>query len=157
MVTVAVTPEAPDETRVAISPETVRKLVALGCKVVIATGSGARSRFSDETYKAQGADIAASPGEAIQGADIQHKVRRPSAEEVRGHLAEGRKKDDHRLESRGVPLQRATDLETVHSRHHHVQQHEVRLHAPGDLEGDAPVARGEDPISRSLKNAHEHL
>lgn len=84
MVTVAVTPEAPDETRVAISPETVRKLVALGCKVVIATGSGARSRFSDETYKAQGADIAASPGEAIQGADILLKVRRPSAEEVRG-------------------------------------------------------------------------
>ncbi|HWV82555.1 MAG TPA: Re/Si-specific NAD(P)(+) transhydrogenase subunit alpha [Hyphomicrobiaceae bacterium] len=84
MVTVAVTPEAPEETRVAISPETVRKLVALGCKVVIAAGSGARSRFSDEIYKAQGADIAASAAEAVQGADILLKVRRPSPEEVRG-------------------------------------------------------------------------
>jgi NAD(P) transhydrogenase subunit alpha len=88
MVTVAVTPEAPDETRVAISPETVRKLVALGCKVVIAAGSGARSRFSDETYKTQGADITAGPAEATEGADILLKVRRPSTEEVRG-LASG--------------------------------------------------------------------
>jgi NAD(P) transhydrogenase subunit alpha len=88
MVTVAVTPEAPDETRVAISPETVRKLVALGAKVRIASGSGARSRFSDETYKAQGAEIAANPAAAVEGADILLKVRRPSAEEVRG-LASG--------------------------------------------------------------------
>ena len=89
MVTVAVTPEAPEETRVAISPETVRKLVALGCKVVIAAGSGARSRFSDEIYKAQGADIAASAAEAVQGADILLKVRRPSPEEVRGLTSGG--------------------------------------------------------------------
>ena len=89
MVTVAVTPEAPDETRVAISPETVRKLVALGCKVVIAAGSGVCSRFSDATYKAQGADIAASPAEAIEGADILLKVRRPSADEVRGLVSGG--------------------------------------------------------------------
>lgn len=88
MVTVAVTPEAPEETRVAISPETVRKLVALGAKVRIASGSGARSRFSDETYKAQGAEISASPAAAVEGADILLKVRRPSVEEVRG-LASG--------------------------------------------------------------------
>ena len=88
MVTVAVTPEAPDETRVAISPETVRKLVALGCKVRVAAGSGARSRFSDETYKAQGAEIAPDAAAAVEGADILLKVRRPSPEEVRG-LAPG--------------------------------------------------------------------
>jgi NAD(P) transhydrogenase subunit alpha len=88
MVTVAVTPEAPEESRVAISPETVRKLVALGAKVRIAAGSGARSRFSDETYRAQGAEIAATAADAVEGADILLKVRRPSAEEVRG-LAPG--------------------------------------------------------------------
>jgi NAD(P) transhydrogenase subunit alpha len=88
MVTVAVTPEAPGESRVAISPETVRKLVALGAKVRIAAGSGARSRFSDETYRAQGAEIAASAADAVEGADILLKVRRPSAEEARG-LASG--------------------------------------------------------------------
>jgi len=89
MVTVAVTPEAPEESRVAISPETVRKLVALGVKVRIAAGSGARSRFSDETYKAQGAEIAPSAAEAVAGADILLKVRRPSADEVRGLVSGG--------------------------------------------------------------------
>jgi NAD(P) transhydrogenase subunit alpha len=84
MVTVAVTPEAPEESRVAISPETVRKLVALGCKVRVAAGSGTRSRFSDEAYKAQGAEIAATAAEAVEGADILLKVRRPSVEEMRG-------------------------------------------------------------------------
>jgi NAD(P) transhydrogenase subunit alpha len=88
MVTVAVTPEAPDESRVAISPETARKLVALGCSVRVAAGSGARSRFSDETYKAQGAEVTASAAEAVEGADILLKVRRPSVEEIRG-LASG--------------------------------------------------------------------
>ncbi|MBN9279335.1 MAG: Re/Si-specific NAD(P)(+) transhydrogenase subunit alpha [Hyphomicrobium sp.] len=89
MVTVAVTPEAPEEPRVAISPETVRKLVALGAKVRIASGSGARSRFSDETYKAQGAEIVPSAAEAVAGADILLKVRRPSVEEVRGLTSGG--------------------------------------------------------------------
>jgi H+-translocating NAD(P) transhydrogenase subunit alpha len=88
MVTVAVTPEASEESRVAISPETVRKLVALGAKVRIAAGSGARSRFSDETYRAQGAEIAATAADAVEGADILLKVRRPSEEEARG-LASG--------------------------------------------------------------------
>lgn len=89
MVTVAVTPEAPEEPRVAISPETVRKLVALGAKVRIASGSGVRSRFSDETYKAQGAEIVPSAAEAVAGADILLKVRRPSVEEVRGLTSGG--------------------------------------------------------------------
>jgi NAD(P) transhydrogenase subunit alpha len=89
MVTVAVTPEAPEESRVAISPETVRKLVALGAKVRIASGSGARSRFSDETYRAQGAEIVPSAAEAVAGADILLKVRRPSVEEVRGLTSGG--------------------------------------------------------------------
>jgi NAD(P) transhydrogenase subunit alpha len=89
MVTVAVTPEAPGETRVAISPETVRKVVALGCKVRIAAGSGARSRFSDETYRAQGAEIVPSAAEAVAGADMLLKVRRPSVDEVRGLTSGG--------------------------------------------------------------------
>ena len=58
MVTIAVTAEGADEPRVAISPETVKKLTALGCKVRIEAGAGARSRFSDEVLKAQGAEIA---------------------------------------------------------------------------------------------------
>ncbi len=82
MVTLAVTAEAADEPRVAVSPDTVKKLTALGCNVKIESGAGLRSRFSDEQYKTQGAHISASRNEAVQGADILLKVRRPSADEL---------------------------------------------------------------------------
>jgi NAD(P) transhydrogenase subunit alpha len=82
MVTIAVTAEGDSEPRVAVSPETVKKLTALGCTVRVQSGAGAQSRFSDETLKGQGATIAASAGEALAGADILLKVRRPAAAEV---------------------------------------------------------------------------
>ena len=84
MVTIAVTAEGADESRVAISPDTVKKLTALGCKVRVEAGAGARSRFSDEVLKAQGAEIAPSAADALRHADVLLKVRRPSVEEVKG-------------------------------------------------------------------------
>ncbi len=84
MVTIAVTAEGPDESRVAISPDTVKKLTALGCKVRVEAGAGARSRFSDEVLKAQGAEIAPSAADALRDTDVLLKVRRPSVEEVKG-------------------------------------------------------------------------
>jgi NAD(P) transhydrogenase subunit alpha len=83
MVAIAVTAEGGDEPRVAISPETVKKLIALGAKVKVQSGSGQRSRFSDSDYRAQGAEIAASAAEALSGADILLKVRRPSPDEAK--------------------------------------------------------------------------
>ena len=83
MVTIAVTAEGADESRVAISPETAKKLIGLGAKVKVETGAGSRSRFSDEALKAQGAEIAPSAAEALRDADILLKVRRPTPEEVR--------------------------------------------------------------------------
>jgi NAD(P) transhydrogenase subunit alpha len=82
MVTIAVTAEPADEPRVAVSPETVKKLVGLGAKVKIEAGAGARSRFSDETLRAQGAEIAPTAADALRDADILLKVRRPSATDV---------------------------------------------------------------------------
>jgi NAD(P) transhydrogenase subunit alpha len=82
MVTIAVTAEGPDEPRVAVSPETVKKLTALGAKVRVQSGAGSRARFTDDSLRAAGADIAASAGETLAGADILLKVRRPSAEEM---------------------------------------------------------------------------
>lgn len=82
MLTIAVTAESADEPRVAVSPDTVKKLTALGATVRIESGAGSRSRFTDEMYKEQGAEIAASGSAALSGADIFLKVRRPSAEEV---------------------------------------------------------------------------
>lgn len=81
MVTIAVTREIAEEPRVAVSPETVKKLGALGATVRVETGAGAKSRFSDEAYKAAGAEVVDHDA-ALSGADILIKVRRPSVEEV---------------------------------------------------------------------------
>ena len=82
MIKIAVTREAADETRVAISPETVKKFVALGCDVAVETGAGNRSRFSDDDLKAVGARIVASAGDAISAADIVLSVNRPTGDKL---------------------------------------------------------------------------
>ncbi len=83
MVTIAVTAEGDEEPRVALSPETAKKYIGLGCTVRVQSGAGARSRFSDDAYKAAGATIAQGAGETLLGADFLLKVRRPSVEEVK--------------------------------------------------------------------------
>lgn len=82
MVTIAVTAEAENEPRVAVSPDTVKKLVGTGAKVRIESGAGERSRFYDDAYTAQGAEIAATAADALKGADILLRVRRPAKEDV---------------------------------------------------------------------------
>ena len=82
MVTIAVTAEPADEPRVAVSPETVKKLAALGAVVKVEAGAGARSRFSDDALRAAGAEIAPSAADALRDADILLSVRRPSAAEI---------------------------------------------------------------------------
>jgi NAD(P) transhydrogenase subunit alpha len=83
MATIAVTAERDGEPRVAVSPETIKKLTALGCSVRVEAGAGARSRFGDDALAAQGARIVASAAQALSGADVLLKVRRPTAEEVK--------------------------------------------------------------------------
>jgi NAD(P) transhydrogenase subunit alpha len=83
MVTIAVTAERDDEPRVAVSPETVKKLVGLGCTVRVQSGAGAGSRFSDDALTAQGAILTAGAADTLNGADILLKVRRPSSDEVK--------------------------------------------------------------------------
>ncbi|MGL4396252.1 MAG: Re/Si-specific NAD(P)(+) transhydrogenase subunit alpha [Hyphomicrobium sp.] len=82
MVTIAVTSEAADEPRVAASPDTVKKFLAAGATVRVQSGAGNRSRFSDEAFKAAGAEIV-SHEQALAGADILLKVRRPSIDEIK--------------------------------------------------------------------------
>ena len=83
MVTIAVTAERDGEPRVAVSPETVKKLTAMGLLVKVQAGAGAASRFSDEQLRAQGAEIVPTAADALGGADVLLKVRRPTADEVR--------------------------------------------------------------------------
>ena len=71
------------ETRVAVSPETVKKFVGLGADVVIQSGAGEHARFSDEDYREAGAEISPSAIDAAQNTDLIIKVQRPSSEELR--------------------------------------------------------------------------
>ena len=72
------------ETRVAATPETVRKFIGLGATMVIETGAGKASGIPDADYAAAGASIAATAAEALAGAQIVLKVRRPSQDEIAG-------------------------------------------------------------------------
>jgi len=67
------------ETRVAATPETVTRFIALGNTVAIEAGAGALARFPDADYQAAGATIAATAEAALKGADIVLTVRRPDA------------------------------------------------------------------------------
>jgi NAD(P) transhydrogenase subunit alpha len=75
---------APGETRVAASPDTVKRFGALGATVRIQGGAGRASGFTDEDYRAAGAEVAEGAAATLAGADIVLKVRRPSAEEIAG-------------------------------------------------------------------------
>jgi NAD(P) transhydrogenase subunit alpha len=83
MITIAGTAERHGESRVALSPEAAKKLMALGCLVKVETGAGTFSRFNDDAMKAAGEQIARSASDALEGADILLKVRRPTANEIK--------------------------------------------------------------------------
>ncbi len=70
------------ETRVAASPETVKKMVALGLQVAVERGAGQDAHFSDAAYEEAGAIVASGPQDALRDADIVLKVRAPSADEL---------------------------------------------------------------------------
>lgn len=71
-----------DETRVAASPETVKKLVGLGLDVVVETGAGAGASISDADFEAAGATAAPDVVAAVSDADIIFCVQRPGAEAI---------------------------------------------------------------------------
>jgi NAD(P) transhydrogenase subunit alpha len=72
------------ETRVAATPDIVKKYKALGADVVVQSGAGAASGLPDGDYEAAGAAIAGSAADALRDADIVLKVRRPADGELSG-------------------------------------------------------------------------
>ena len=68
------------ESRVAAMPETVKKMVALGCQVIVQKGAGERASITDSAYLAAGATIVLA--EDIYQANIILKVRAPEAREI---------------------------------------------------------------------------
>ncbi|HVR86884.1 MAG TPA: Re/Si-specific NAD(P)(+) transhydrogenase subunit alpha [Planctomycetota bacterium] len=69
---------APGEKRVALIPETVKKLAARKIETVVETGAGRASSFSDEEYQAAGASVASSLEDLVSKADAIVKIVRPS-------------------------------------------------------------------------------
>ena len=72
----------PGETRVAASPETVKKFVGLGVSISVERGAGDAASFLDQSYQDSGASIASTTGEAIAGADLILSVRAPGPGEM---------------------------------------------------------------------------
>ena len=67
------------EPRVAATPESVKKLTMLGAELTVEPGAGVKSGILDEDYVTAGATV---DSDAVRGADIVLKVRRPSEVEL---------------------------------------------------------------------------
>jgi len=82
-VTIAVTRERREgETRCAVTPETVKKLIGFGATVRVEAGTGGGSSIPDADYAAVGAAVLADTRAVLTGADILLKVRGPTAQET---------------------------------------------------------------------------
>ncbi len=83
MAQVAVTKERhPGETRVALTPDSAKKLIAQGLSVVVETGAGLGASATDADYLAAGATIAPDSKAALANADLVLMVRAPDAEQA---------------------------------------------------------------------------
>lgn len=76
------------ETRVAATPDTVKKYVAMGASVHVETGAGAASSFTDDAFISAGAKIVKDANAGIKEADVVLCVQRPETS-VLDKLREG--------------------------------------------------------------------
>ena len=70
-----------DETRVAATPETVRKLVTLGLQVAVEAGAGVGASIPDAEFAAAGAEIEADAASTLAGAGVVFSVQTPEPAE----------------------------------------------------------------------------
>ena len=71
----------PAETRVAATPETVKRLIGLGLDVVVEAGAGAHAAIPDAEFTAAGARVQDGPDATLNGADIVFAVQAPLPEQ----------------------------------------------------------------------------
>ncbi len=74
--------KAREERRVGLSPAGVAELVRAGGEVFVETGAGEGAGFSDEEYRAVGAQIVYTPEEAYRRADVVVKIQVPKEHEL---------------------------------------------------------------------------
>src|SRR5690625_3949099 len=86
------------ERRVAATPDTVKKLVALGAQVSVEAGAGEASRFTDEAFTNAGATVVSELSTLLGDAELVLKVPRPLlAAEAEGLAELGAMKQGARL------------------------------------------------------------
>lgn len=73
----------PHESRVALSPEVVKKLVEMGCHVSIEKGAGEGVSFLDSDFQEAGAQIVKHGPDMYKGAHVICKVQRPLEDEIK--------------------------------------------------------------------------
>lgn len=73
------------ESRVAATPETVKKMIALGCQVLVQKGAGERANISDQAYQTAGAELVSV--KAVFQTDVMLKVRAPEISEIKAMSA----------------------------------------------------------------------
>ncbi len=76
------------ETRVAATPDTVKRLVALGLTVAVEAGAGQASAMLDAEYQAAGAEVVPDAGAALAGAGIVFAVQMPGPD-IRAAIPRG--------------------------------------------------------------------
>lgn len=74
------------EKRVAVTPDTVKKLIAMGCSVTIETQAGETASISDAAFTEAGAKITKNAAETLKNADILLKVQGPDDSELKSIL-----------------------------------------------------------------------
>ncbi len=72
----------PAETRVALIPEHVTRLVKKGAQLSVETGIGQAVNIADDDYQKAGASLSADRARLFQAADLVLRIRKPSLEEV---------------------------------------------------------------------------
>jgi H+-translocating NAD(P) transhydrogenase subunit alpha len=75
---------APNESRVALMPESVQKLVAQKASVAIESGAALSAARTDDDYLAVGATVVKDRNELLSGADVLVTVNRPSVQDFSG-------------------------------------------------------------------------
>ena len=78
----------PGENRVALIPDTVKKLVKLGADITVESALGQGSGFADDEYAEAGAAVSADRNGILGQSDIILRIRKPESGEV-GRIKQG--------------------------------------------------------------------
>ncbi|OIP77230.1 alanine dehydrogenase [bacterium (Candidatus Gribaldobacteria) CG_4_9_14_3_um_filter_36_15] len=69
------------ETRVGLTPQSVKELTAMGHEILVQRGAGTRSQISDEEYRQAGAEMVDNASEVWERVDLMVKVKEPQKKE----------------------------------------------------------------------------